>query len=203
MSGAAMGFAHSSDLQNDLRSPDAQKREEATRQIFARYFQRLWNLVQANLHPRIRQRVDPEDIINSGVKSLVLDFREGVVSPDCKEKLWVLLAQAVLSKARQAARRHTAQKRNVFREKAAADAQEVDPVWDYLAAAEPSAHEAVCLQEAIEGLPEDLQPVAVGKLQGKTDQELAQELGYASTETIRVKTRLIQSLLQEFFDQQQ
>ncbi len=183
-----------------LRSPDGSMREEATRQIFERYFADLWRLVWKNLHPRVRQRVDPDDIINSGIKSLIFDFQKGVASLDGKDNLWALLVQAVLSKARQAHRRHTRQKRSVFREQAPREADSSsDPVWEYLATAEPTPHEALCLQEALELLEDDLRTVAIAKLEGQTDEALAREMGYASTEPIRIKKRLIESTLKDYF----
>src|SRR5947199_8875 len=76
---------------------------------------------------------------------------------------------------------------------------QADPCWDDLATAEPAPGDALCLKEAIENLPEELQVVAVGKLYGKTDEELAGQLGYKSAETIRLAKRRIEKKWQAFF----
>ena len=195
-----MPSADSLQLLNRLRSNRPEDREAAIQAIFDRYFQRLWRLAWNQLHPRLRQRVDPEDLINSGIKSLVFDFQAGKEFLRDKDSLWGLLTQAVITKVRQAAREHRAQKRDVFREVAPAATEDAgDPVWDYLATAEPTPHDALCLQEAMDRLPDDLQAVAMGKLYGKTDDEVAHELGYRSSETIRIAKRKIENLWQDYF----
>lgn len=187
-----MPSADSIRLLQALRSDALDEKGTAMRQVFERYYQRLWRLAWQQMHPRIRQRIDPDDVINSGLKSLFLDFQAGKEYLEDKESLWGLLAGVVLTKVCQAAREHRAHKRDAFREQGGPADDSADPVWDYLYTAEPTPHDALCLKEAIENLSDELQAVAVGKLHGRTDEELAQQLGYKSTETIRLAKRRIE-----------
>jgi RNA polymerase sigma-70 factor, ECF subfamily len=188
--------ADSVQLLANLRCADPAQQERAAQQIFDRYFQRLWFVARKNLHPRIRQRIDPDDVVISGLGSVLVRMRNEATPNDC---LSGLLIRTVVAKARQAARTHTAQKRNVFKEEMAPDSS-ADPVWDVLATADPSDQDAFWLKEAIEMLPPELQQVAVLKFQEKTDEEIAADLGYTSTEVIRIKKRLIESKWQDYFE---
>jgi DNA-directed RNA polymerase specialized sigma24 family protein len=190
------------ELIHALQDGKPAEKEAAYSKIFNRYFGRLLTLAQGRLHPRIRQRVGADEIVNSGLKSVFFHFQEGQVDWHSEESLWNMLAGVIINKASEAARRHTAQKRNVFHEQNLAPVNpgsSADPVWDHMAC-EPTPEEVMFLQEIIEKLPdEDLQQVVLGKLQGKTDEELAQELGYSSTETIRIKKRRIEGLWRRYF----
>jgi DNA-directed RNA polymerase specialized sigma24 family protein len=185
-----------------LQSGNSAEREAAYSKIFHRYFARLLALARSRLHPRIRQRVDADEIVNSGLKSVFFHFQAGQLDWHSEESLWNMLAGAIINKASEAARRHTAKKRDVFHEQKPSPANSfdsADPVWDHMAK-EPTPEEVLFLQEIIEKLPdEDLQQVVLGKLQGKTDEEVAQEMGYSSTETIRIKKRRIEGLWRRFF----
>jgi DNA-directed RNA polymerase specialized sigma24 family protein len=169
----------------DLRSDDPRVREVAARLVWGRYFQELLVLARNNLSARIRSREDEEDILQSMYKSFCLRQRRGDFDLANRDQLWDLLVQITLRKARNAANRHLQGKRDVRREdEAAAGRSGADlppPILDQIDSDGPTPAEAALMNEALERRFQmlkdpELQRIALRKLEGYTNPEIAAQL---------------------------
>jgi RNA polymerase sigma factor (sigma-70 family) len=168
-----------------LRSEDPGLGDEAARRIWERYLPRLLILARDHLDRRIRVLHDEEDVVQSMGRSFFNRLRRGDFDLSDRDALWALLVTITLNKARNATDRHFAARRDVRRrlplppsDGSRSDARHEAPVP---AAAEPTPEEAAVLNEALErrlrDLPEpDLRQVALMKLEGYTNHEIAEVL---------------------------
>jgi RNA polymerase sigma factor (sigma-70 family) len=168
-----------------LRSEHSDVGDEAAQRIWERYLPRLLTLARRRLDRRIRVLHDEEDVIQSMGRSFFNRMRRGDFDLADRDALWVLLVTITLNKARNAADRHFATRRDVRRNQplTAFDASRSAPSHEpvSLEAAEPTPAEAAALNEALEqrlrDLPEpDLRQVALMKLEGCTNHEIAAAL---------------------------
>jgi DNA-directed RNA polymerase specialized sigma24 family protein len=170
----------------DLRSDDLAVREVAARLVWGRYFQELLILARNHLSARIRCREDEEDVLQSMYKSFCLRQRRGDFDLANRDELWNLLVQITLRKARNTANRHLQGKRDVCREEAeaAADRSGEDlsgTILDRIDSDGPTPAEAALLNEALERRFQmlndpDLRQIALWKLEGHTNAEIAARL---------------------------
>src|SRR5215831_4902975 len=136
-----------------LRSADPAERDLAARLIWRRYFHDLLELARNNLNKRIRCREDEEDVLQSMYKSFCLRQQRGEFDLTGRDALWSLLVTITLRKARNAARRHMRDRRDITREVALADREDpasADWALEQMDAAGPSPAEAALLNEALE-----------------------------------------------------
>jgi RNA polymerase sigma factor (sigma-70 family) len=171
-----------------FRSGDPATRDVAARRIWERYLHRLLTLARAHLHPRIRVRQDEEDVVQSMGRSFFRRLQRGDFDLADRDDLWALLVKITLNKVCNARDRHFAKRRDGRLERPLApsdgsrsDAPHEAPV---LEADEPTPAEAAALNEALErrlrALPEeDVRQVALMKLEGYTNHEIAAVLGCA------------------------
>jgi DNA-directed RNA polymerase specialized sigma24 family protein len=168
-----------------LRSDDAAEREVAARLIWRRYFPDLLELARNNLNRRIRRREDEEDVLASMYKSFCLRQQRGEFELAGRDALWNLLVTITLRKARNAAKRHTRDKRDIAREQTIADRNDEgeSAQWalEQMDAAGPSPAEAAVLNEALERRLEvladpELRQIALWRLEGYTNRDIAERL---------------------------
>jgi RNA polymerase sigma factor (sigma-70 family) len=183
-----------------LRSDDPRERDEAARLVWEHYFRDLLALAQQHLGYRIRQKVDAEDVLQSMYASVCRRHQRGDFELYGRDDFWKLLVTITLNKARNAANWHRRAKRDVRRD-CPLPANEGGPdaagVWP-LVADGPTPDEAVALAEELERRlrsledPKDplLKPIALKKLEGLTNQEIATELDY-TVRTIERKLQII------------
>jgi RNA polymerase sigma factor (sigma-70 family) len=196
-------------LVRDLRSDNSAVRNTAAQLIWQRYFQALLELARRNLDKRIRRRADEEDVLQSMFKSFCLRQQRGEFDLADRDALWKLLVVITIRKACNLANRHRRGVRDVRREKAtapAADDESGCPRWalEQMDAAVPTPAEAVVLNEALEcrfrALPDpELRQIAVWKLEGWTNVEIADRLGYVER-TVERKLERIRSKWMSFDD---
>ena len=169
-----------------LRSGSPESGDEAARRLWERYLPRLLTLARRHLDRRIRVLQDEEDVAQSMGRSFFRRLRRGDFDLADRDALWALLVTITLNKARGAADRHFAEKRDVRRARPLPPSEEgrsgaaLEPLA--AEAADPTPAEAAALNEALEhrlrDLPEeDLRRVAVMKLEGYANREVAAELG--------------------------
>jgi RNA polymerase sigma factor (sigma-70 family) len=167
-----------------LRSGDATERDLAARLIWRRYFRDLLELARNNLNKRIRRREDEEDVLQSMYKSFCLRQQRGEFDLSGRDALWKLLVTITLRKARNAAKRHMRDKRDIAREQTITDRDDGEsPDWalEQMDAAGPSPAEAALLNEALERRLEvladpGLRQIALWRLEGYTNHEIADRL---------------------------
>src|SRR5260370_7025785 len=71
---------------------------EAAQEIFQRYARRLIALARSRLNPLMRQKVDPEDVMQSVFKSFFARQDEGQFDLTDWDSLWSLLTSLTLRK---------------------------------------------------------------------------------------------------------
>lgn len=169
-------------------------------ELFARFARRLIGLARIHLDARMRQKVDPEDVVQSVYKSFFrrLDAKEIDVSN--WDSLWSLLTVMTLRKcARQAEQFHAA-KRDARREIDLGSSDSGADAWKQVADREPTPDEAILLTEAIEQTMSDFDPedraVVVLSLQGYTVREISSQLNRADRTVRRLRERVRQRLEQ-------
>jgi DNA-directed RNA polymerase specialized sigma24 family protein len=169
----------------DLRSHDPKVRELAARLVWGRYFQELLVLARNHLSARIRGREDEEDVLQSMYKSFCLRQRRGDFDLANRDQLWDLLVQITLRKARNTATRHLQGKRDVRRESGLAasrsDQDSKATIVDQIDSDGPTPAEAALMNEALERRFQmlkdpDLRQIALWKLEGYTNLEIAAQL---------------------------
>jgi DNA-directed RNA polymerase specialized sigma24 family protein len=127
--------------------------------------------------------------------SFCIRQRRGSFDLTSRDDLWKLLVTVTLRKARNAARRHRQEVRDYRRECAQPGSRESDSnhwVLELMDASEPTPDDAVALSEALErrlralGDPV-LRRIALRKLEGYTNKEIARELDDCTERTIERK----------------
>jgi RNA polymerase sigma factor (sigma-70 family) len=182
-----------------LRSGAPDSGEETARQIWERYLPRLLTLARGHLDRRIRTLQNEEDVVQSMGRSFFRRLRRGDFDLADRDALWALLMTITLNRVRSAADHHFAAKRDVRRVQPLPSSDETrsDAPRETVAleAAEPTPAEAAILNEALErrlrSLPEpDLRQVALWKLEGYTNHEIAEALK-CSQRSVERKLNLI------------
>ena len=137
-----------------------------------------------HLDQRVRRREDEEDVLQSMYKSFCLRQQRGDFDLTGRDQLWGLLVQITLCKARNAANRNRRGKRDVTRELVPPGDDPDVAGWalEQMDASEPTPAEAAVLNEALEqrlqALPDpELRQIALGKLEGWTNREIADRQG--------------------------
>jgi RNA polymerase sigma factor (sigma-70 family) len=188
-------------LIEQLQSEDQTVREEAARRVWDRYVPALLLLARNHLDQRLLHREDEEDVIQSMYASFCLRQRRGSFDLSGRDDLWRLLVTVTLRKARNAARRHRQEARDYRRECAPTGTQDSDSerwVVEQMSSSEPTPEHAAALSEALElrlralGDPA-LRLIAVRKLEGYTNKEIARELDDCTERTIERKLERIRA----------
>jgi RNA polymerase sigma-70 factor, ECF subfamily len=175
-------------LMERLRSGE----DEAARTVFERFAGRLIQLAQRQLAPRLAQRVDPEDVVQSVYQSFFLRHREGRLEVGDWDGLWCLLTRITLRKCAGRAEFHSAERRDVGREQAGGGSGEAP--WQTAFDREPLPQEVAILGETLEQLfretdPDD-RPVLELSLQGHSAAEISLQLGRALRTVHRLRERV-------------
>ncbi len=182
-------------LIEQLRSDDPTVRDAAARQVWDRYVPALLDLARNHLDHRLLQREDEEDVLQSMYASFCLRQRRGSFELAGRNDLWKLLVTVTLRKARNTARRHRQEARDYRRELAPPGSPESDSaelVVEMMDASAPTPEDAAALNEALErrlralGDPV-LRQIALRKLEGYSNKEIAHELDDCTERTIERK----------------
>ena len=184
-----------------LRSDDSGVREDAARCVWERYVRALLDLARQHLDRRLRQREDEEDVLQSMYASFCLRQKRGNFYLSGRDDLWKLLVTVTLRKARNAARRHGREVRDYRRECAEAGGTSSDVEgWalEQMDASEPTPEDAAALNEEFErrlrALDDPvLRRIALLKLEGYTNKEIAWELDDCTERTIERKLERIRT----------
>jgi RNA polymerase sigma-70 factor (ECF subfamily) len=153
--------------------------EEAARELYERYVDRLIPLARQRLSDRLARRVDAQDVVQSVFRTFFNRVRNDRFTVEGPDDVYKLLCGITLRKALRQVAYHTAAKRDIHRERAAgtgrmAEAdQKVDPT--------PSPLAVNAFVEQLENFLEQLRPeqrqILELRLQGYGPREIAQQLG--------------------------
>jgi DNA-directed RNA polymerase specialized sigma24 family protein len=175
---------------------------DAAQPLWEAYFVRLVGLARSQLQGLRRKTVaDEEDVALSAFDSFCRHAQNGVFPRlDDRDDLWQVLLVLTVRKARSLARRDKRLKRGAGRLVTFAELDEQD--LEALLAAEPTPEVALQLAEECQQLleclnDESLRGVALSKLEGYTNREIANRLGCVE-KTVERKLRSIRRLWADF-----
>jgi RNA polymerase sigma-70 factor (ECF subfamily) len=169
--------------------------QEAAARVFHRFARRLVSLAGARLGARLRQKVDPEDVLQSVYRSFFQRHAEGEFAFTGWDSLWALLTVMTVRKCnRWRARFHTG-KRDVTAEVSALEGTGAGLT---ALARDPTPEEVVLLGEMVDGLLRGLgerdRGVVTLALQGYTPAEIGAETGVPERTVYRILERVRQQL---------
>jgi DNA-directed RNA polymerase specialized sigma24 family protein len=175
----------------------------AAQKLWERYYLRLVSLARAKLQGAPRRMADEEDVALSAFDSFFRGAEQGRFPLlDDRDNLWRLLVTITARKAFDLARQERRQKRGggaVLDEAALArpDEPDMDGI-DRIAAQEPTPAFAVQVAEECQRLlarltTPELRSIALWKMEGRTNEEIATELGCVARSVER-KLWLIRNL---------
>jgi RNA polymerase sigma-70 factor (ECF subfamily) len=188
------------ELMGRLRQGD----EAAARQIFEEYAERLIALARSRLGQRLRQKVDPEDVLQSVYRSFFTRHARGQLQLEGWDGLWGMLTVITLRKCGRWVERFTCQKRNVAAEVPAVGDGDSAGGWEAVAR-DPTPVEAAILAETVEQLIQGLEgrerDIVTLCLQGWTVPEISARVGRTRRTVQRVLKRA-QEHLQRLRDEE-
>jgi DNA-directed RNA polymerase specialized sigma24 family protein len=173
-----------------------QGNQSAAQGLWEAYFRRLVGLARARLRDAPRRMADEEDVALSAFDSFCRGAREGRFPRlDDRNDLWQVLVLITVRKAIDLRRHETTGSRG--RGKVQSLAELGEEGLDVIGGDEPTPELAAQLAEEYQRLMEQLgdstlQRVAIWKLEGYTDNEIAARLGCV-TRTVERKLALIRS----------
>jgi RNA polymerase sigma-70 factor (ECF subfamily) len=181
-------------LMSRLRDRD----DEAAAAVFRRFAVRLIALARSRLDPALRQKIDPEDVLQSVYRSFFVRQGEGEFDLDSWDSLWSVLTLITLRKCANQISHYRAACRDVRREVSLGAASE--PASDVLAG-DPSPSEAAVLTEVVEemlrGSEERDREIVTLHLQGYSIPEISAEVGWAERTVHRTLDRVRKRLRRE------
>jgi len=176
--------------------------DEAARKLWEVYFSRLVRLAQARLGRAARRAADAEDVALSAFASFVRAVDAGRFPRlDDRDDLWQVLLMLTARKAGKLVRHETAERRGGGRVRVLSDMEAEGAAGVETAADEPDPAEAAAMAEECSRLLEmlgdpGLRQVAVWKLEGYRNEEIAGKLG-RSVGTVERKLQLIRRIWQD------
>ena len=132
---------------------------EAADVVFRRFAARLIGLARLNLDARVRQKVDPEDIVQSVLKSFFWRHADGQFELDDWDSLWRLLVVITLRKCGREVKRFFGPHHDVRQEMKRPRSKEDSRRSWQLVDPEPTPAEAVRLADLVEQCMKDLSDI--------------------------------------------
>jgi RNA polymerase sigma-70 factor (ECF subfamily) len=177
--------------------------DEATKELFVRFANRLVALAQRHIGAGLRHKVDPEDVAQSAFKSFFVRYGKGTLDAANWTSLWGLLTLITVRKCAERAAYHGAECRDARRENPLLREDETGSriqAFDR----EPTPSEAAVLGETVQQLLADLdadeRPILELSLQGFTTREISDQLGRAER-TVRLLREGIRHRLERMRDE--
>src|SRR5262249_11415085 len=176
--------------------------EAAAAEVFGRFVTRLITLARTHLEKTIRNKEDPEEVVQSVFRSFFRRQREGQFMLDNWESIWGILTVITLRKCRNRVEYFRAGCRDVQREVPLASPGESAARWEAVAR-EPTPTEAAVLPDTLEHLmrardaPD--QAILALHLQDYSVREICQQVGYAER-TVRRSLNRIRNRLRRLED---
>ena len=176
---------------DDLMARLRAGQDDAATQVFSHFASRLIALARRRLGPQLRQKEDPEDVLQSVFRSFFLRNAEGEFGEfESWDNLWAMLVVLTLRKCGRRIDHFHAASRDVERE--VGDPVLLDPSDSGLGlrAADPTPAEAAMLTETVEQLMNSLsgrhRQILALSLQGYAPPEISAQLGCTERTVYRV-----------------
>jgi RNA polymerase sigma-70 factor (ECF subfamily) len=154
--------------------------EDAAKELFHRYSERLVALVRSRLADKLAPRVDPEDVVQSVYRSFFSNARDSRYVLEQSGDLWRLLVSMTMHKVFGQARRHRAEKRSVDREQPLIAGDGWFGLSSEMLSREPSPDDAAAVVDELEHVMGSLDPLhrrmVEMRLQGYGTPEIAAEV---------------------------
>ena len=184
---------------SDLKTDDS----AAANKLWHRYYERLVRLAARKLGGAPRRAADEEDVVQSAFNSFCQRARQNrFPNLHDRDELWHLLVKITERKAYNQLRAAKRLKRGggcVAGESAleSPDASSDQGGLNQVAGNDPTPEFAACMTEAVEGLlgqlDDELRSIALWKLEGYTNEEIATRIGRV-VPTVERRLRMIRSL---------
>jgi RNA polymerase sigma-70 factor (ECF subfamily) len=176
---------------DDLMARLKAGRNDAATQVFSRFATRLIALARSQLSPQIRQKLDPEDVLQSVFRSFFLRNAEGQFGEfESWDNLWAMLVVLTLRKCGRRVDYFHAACRDVQREVSSAVPADSSTSDFAPSAAEPTPFEAAMLTETVEQLMNNLEgrhrQILTLSLQGQPPAEISAQVGCTERTVYRV-----------------
>lgn len=180
---------------------------QAVQEIWNRYYQRLIGLARTKLKGSPRRVADEDDVVTVAFDSFLRGAAAGRFPRlDDRDDLWQVLVMLTARKAVNQVKHEQRQKRgggHVRGESALKNEDASDSLAgiDQVVGSEPTPEFAADVTEQVEDLlarldDETLQGVAIAKMEGYTNDEIAERIG-VKTRTIERKLRIIREIWSE------
>ena len=174
--------------------------EPDPRAAFEQFSRRLIGLARTHLQCRLEHKVDPEDVVQSAYKSLLVRYGDEALAAEGWEGLWGLLTLITIRKCADRARYHQAECRDLQREADASRNPDSNPAWLEAAGREPTPDEAAILAETVADLLQQLdgdeRTIVELSLQGYSTEEISAQTGRAERSVRRLRERVRKQLEQ-------
>ena len=163
------------------------------------YRQKLHALADRGMDDRLRRREDPEDIVQSVLRTVFRRAVQGQLYFEHNSELWRLLETVTRHKIIKHAQYQNAQKRTPKAE----EHRDADALLDREPTAEEQAIAKDLIDHLLEGLDQSYEKIALLLAEGYSEQAIAQQLGCtrrAVTTKIGRLRRRLQTLMKEETD---
>lgn len=171
---------------------------DAALRVFNRFAERLIALARSRLDAKLRQKVDPEDVLQSAYKSFFVRQAQGQFHLESWDNLWSILTVITLRKCGKWADHFHAEKRDVGVEVGHPVGPDGSRFTWQAVADEPTPLEAAMLADTVELLLKDLEgrerEMVVLSLQGEGIPEISVKVGRTRRTVQRVLKRIKEKL---------
>lgn len=178
-----------------------QGEEKAAAEVFELYARRLIELARSRLSKRLQPKVDPEDVLQSALKSFFSAIQEGTISVADWNGLWTILVVITLRKCRKQITYYRRACRTIGREHPLQGSEKDSRLAFEAIAREPSPDEATLLvetlEEALRGFEEADRQVLLQTLQGVKPAEISAQLAITQRRIYRVLERVRARLIRQ------
>ena len=171
--------------------------EDAAKQLFDDFSQRLTALAEKFLSGKFSGRLDGEDVVQSVFRTFFVRSARGEFPVQDTMEIWRVLSYLTKTKAQNRARHHSYAMRDVEKEVCATELTWQSVVSSSTPDPEEVAVFAEQLEAILEGLPEDYCSIMMLRLDGYNHTEISKELGI-SRQTVHRAMNVLQERTQKF-----
>ncbi|MEM7476852.1 MAG: sigma-70 family RNA polymerase sigma factor [Planctomycetota bacterium] len=170
----------------------AEGKESAVLEFWSRYGESLQRVAERQIASWLRRRVDPEDVVQSACRTFFRRASAGDFEFESKDDVWKLLLTITLNKVRMQARFHSRNRRSVSKEQAMPEEANLQPAeWDH---AIEQVELKDMLQVAFSDKDDERKHVLEMWLEGRTQNEIAEEIGCSERTVRRIQDRIRKDL---------